>query len=274
MIAAVLLHATLFLLRPSWALPRLEFADVPGAAGADALVATGFAPNGGTRAGVDPALGAPSDSARDDGPRETIGEGSTGNDGEAGDGASAGSLRDRLADLDGPSLAGADPGGEARLEPPDRSPAEPESEPAPSRAPPGSTSALTIGGRAAAAGMTDRREDDETSLERLRALDPEVVRGLGSSEVLLRNPGEVVRFKERMVRRHPEVGTTEAWVSVAIWVDDEGSVQWAEISDSSGREVLDEVALTLFAEVVSFRPALEDGDRVPKSMLFYLLFPW
>lgn len=274
LMAAVLLHAGLFLLRPSWVLPYLESAGGRGPAGADALVATDLAASGGTRAGVAPAIGEPSDSTRDDGPRETSGEGQ-GTDGDAtGNGPSAGSLGDRLAELDGPSLAATDPGGEARSEPPPRPTAEPESEPAPTRAGRGSTTALSIGGRATTAEVADRRQEEEPGLERLRALDPEVVMGLGSSEVLLRNPSEVVRFKETMVRRHPEVGTTEGWVSVAIWVDEGGSVEWAEISDSSGSELLDEVALTLFTEIVSFRPALEEGDRVPKTMLFYLLFPW
>lgn len=272
--AAVLLHAALFLLRPSWVLPRLEPTGVGGPAAADALVAANLASDGGTRAGVAPAVGEPSDSTRDDGQREMSWEGPTGGGGASGSGSSTGSLRDRLGDLDGPSLARTEPGGEARPEPPPRSPAEPESEPAESGAATGSTAALSIGGRATTTEMADRQGEEETSLERLRALDPEVVKGLGSSEVLLRNPGEVVRFKETMVRRHPEVGSTEAWISVAIWVDDGGSVEWAEINDSSGREVLDEVALTLFSEVVSFRPALDDGDPVPKSMLFYLTFPW
>lgn len=274
LMAAVVLHAALFLLRPSWVLPYLEPAGGRGPSGADTLVAADLAASGGTRAGVAPAIGEPSDSTRDDGPRETSGDGRGPEGGATGNGTSSGSLGDRLADLDGPALAATEPGGEARPDPPPRSPAEPESEPATSRAGRGSTTALSIGGRATTAEMTDRRREEEPSLERLRALDPEVVMGLGSSEVLLRNPSEVVRFKETMVRRHPEVGATEAWVSVAIWVDEEGSVEWAEISDSSGRELLDEVALTLFTEIVSFRPALEDGDRVPKTMLFYLLFPW
>lgn len=273
-IAAVLLHATLFLLRPSWVLPHLEPPGGRGPSGDDALVATDLARSGGTRARVAPELAEPSDSTRDDGPRETSGEGQATDGGATGNGPSAGSLGDRLADLDGPSMAATEPGRQAGPEPPRRVPAGPESEPAASRAARGSTTALSIGGRATTAEMTDRRRGEEPSLERLRALDPEVVMGLGSSEVLLRNPSEVVRFKETMVRRHPEVGTAEAWVSVAIWVDENGSVEWAEISDSSGRERLDEVALTLFTEIVSFRPALEDGDRVPKTMLFYLLFPW
>lgn len=274
-IVAVLLHAALFLLRPGWDFPRLEATRERGPAGAEWLVATDLASASGGSPAVALAVGEPSDSTRDDAPSASGVDGATdGTTGADGDGTSSRALRERLGDVGDPALAA---GESPRRAPPEPrpSPAE-ESEPESPRARRDGEngSSLTIGGRAATAEVTDEPDEGTPDLERLRSLDPDVVVGLGSSEVLLRNPGEVVRYKETMARRHPEVATIEAWVSVAIWVDEDGSVEWAEVSDSSGREVLDEAALTLFADVVAFRPAREGGDRVPKSMLFYLLFPW
>ena len=273
-IVAVLLHAALFLLRPGWDFSRLEAIGERGTAGTEWLVATDLGSASGGSPAVALAVGEPSDSTRDDAPSPSGEDGATDGTGADGDGTSSRSLRQRLGDVDGPALAA---GESARRAPPQPRPSpaeesEPESSPVPRDGENGSS--LTIGGRAATAEVTDAPEKGTPDLERLRSLDPDVVVGLGSSEVLLRNPGEVVRYKETMARRHPEVATTEAWVSVAIWVDEDGSVEWAEVSDSSGREALDEAALTLFADVVAFRPAREGGDRVPKSMLFYLLFPW
>jgi TonB family protein len=51
-------------------------------------------------------------------------------------------------------------------------------------------------------------------------------------------------------------------------------VAWAEISKSSGREDLDELALALFNEVADFRPAREEGVSVSRSVTFALNFPW
>jgi TonB family protein len=66
----------------------------------------------------------------------------------------------------------------------------------------------------------------------------------------------------------------EAAASVAIWIDERGSVEWAEINQSSGRTDLDELALQLFSEVVAFHPARDQGVRVPISAIFWVNFPW
>ncbi|MFB6240993.1 MAG: energy transducer TonB [Gemmatimonadota bacterium] len=68
--------------------------------------------------------------------------------------------------------------------------------------------------------------------------------------------------------------TVEAWVSVTVWVDEGGSVEWAEVSESSGRESLDEIALTLFEDVAEFMPAREGDERIPQTMIFQISFPW
>lgn len=278
---AVVLHAALFLLRPGWGLTPLEPLGDPGRSGAGWLTEIELPSGTSTGGGGDRApgltVGEPSDSARAGPDRPSAGPGSRPGDAggsDAGEGSTR-SVRDRLADATGPSLAGGESGHRPPRELPPRPAPEPEAEVSVRRSGGGAEGGtLSIGGRAATAGGSDTPSDDGPNLDRLRSLDPDVAVGLGSSEVLLRNPGEVVGFKETMARRHPRVANTEAWVSVAIWVDENGSVEWAEVSDSSGSELLDRVALALFTDVVAFRPALDRGDRVPKSMLFYLLFPW
>ena len=57
-------------------------------------------------------------------------------------------------------------------------------------------------------------------------------------------------------------------------MDGSGGVEWAETSQSSGRQDLDEIALALFNEVVAFRSARDRGVPVPVSAIFSLDFPW
>ena len=66
----------------------------------------------------------------------------------------------------------------------------------------------------------------------------------------------------------------EGLVDVAVWIDEYGSVEWAEISRSSGHQEMDEIALALFNEVASFRPARDQGVRVSMSVIFSVPFPW
>jgi TonB family protein len=63
-------------------------------------------------------------------------------------------------------------------------------------------------------------------------------------------------------------------VSVAIWVNAAGNVEWAEIVSSSGRPEWDALALELFDDVVTFRPARLEGIPMPMSAIFTVDFPW
>lgn len=279
LILAVVLHAGVFALWPEWSLTdeTLDRLVEPTATGW--LAAADVAPAGGDagRAGAAGLLL----SERPDSAREEAGEPAAADDGDGPEptgagrgGASAGgaaSLRDRLGEAGRAELAAT---ASARARSPPPAAPEPDREPTERDSAESSGSSGPLGGRATTAGTSETGREDSAYLERLSALEPEVTTGLGSSEVLLRNPSEVVRFKERAARRHPAVEDTETWVGVTVWIDHRGSVEWAEISESSGSEVLDRVTLTLFRDVVEFRPALEDGDRVPKSMIFFLLFPW
>ena len=158
-----------------------------------------------------------------------------------------------------------------------------------------------VGGRSAASGApgigddpTDTREEEEEDLaqtvedattedlallletspldlSRLSAVRPQIVLPGTSAWILIRNPAEVDRYMNYANGENPEV---EGLVDVAVWIDEWGSVEWAEISRSSGRQEMDEIALALFNEVASFRPARDRGVRVSLSAIFSVPFPW
>jgi len=111
-------------------------------------------------------------------------------------------------------------------------------------------------------------------LDRLTAVRPEIVVLAPSSSVLIRNPLEIDQYMRHMRDAGELDPGFEGWVQVAIWIDDRGSVDWAEVSRSSGDEAMDRIALDLFADVVSFRPAREGGVLVPVSVIFQLNFPF
>jgi TonB family protein len=115
-------------------------------------------------------------------------------------------------------------------------------------------------------------EEERLSLERLSALRPELVLSSPSNWLVLRNPDQVATFlRSRLQRQVGEVGVNGS-LSVSLWVDERGSVEWAEINRSSGQGTIDETALELFREVVAFRPARENGVRVPVAAIFWLMW--
>ena len=118
-----------------------------------------------------------------------------------------------------------------------------------------------------------RLSDEEMlSLERLSSLRPELVLVSPASWLVLRNPREVGAF---MRERFEEVGTDgymSGSLSVSLWVDERGSVEWAEINRSSGHDPIDASAIELFRNVVAFRPAREEGMRVPVAAIFWLMW--
>ncbi len=116
--------------------------------------------------------------------------------------------------------------------------------------------------------------DGGPNLGRLSAFRPELALHTPSDWILLRNPIEVGDFLRRRFRG-PEIDSgPPGLLTVAIWIDERGSVEWAEIHRSSGRPELDESALELFQEVASFRPAREQGVHVPMAVVFGLSYPW
>lgn len=120
----------------------------------------------------------------------------------------------------------------------------------------------------------DEAAELELALERLAGFSPEVALESSSSWVLIRNPRDVERFMgQHSMRREADMGT-EGAVAVALWIDARGSVEWAEIIQSSGREDLDQLALQLFSDVVRFRPARLAGVLMPMSAIFSVNFNW
>ncbi len=115
---------------------------------------------------------------------------------------------------------------------------------------------------------------DPLGLDRLSAVRPELVLAAPSAWVLIRNPTEVEQFIRRSYRRGDLDRSVNGSVSVALWIDRRGSVEWAEISRSSGRNDVDQVALALFSEIASFRPARDQGVTIPRSVIFSVRFPW
>ena len=111
-------------------------------------------------------------------------------------------------------------------------------------------------------------------LDRLAALRPQLALLTPEVWVLVRNPTEVEAFLKRSYRRGTLDPAATGSVSVTLWIDERGSVEFAEISKSSGRLDLDEFALALFNEVVVFRAAREQGISVSRSVTFSVAFPW
>ena len=108
-------------------------------------------------------------------------------------------------------------------------------------------------------------------LERLAGIRPEVALEASSRWILVRNPVDVSQFFRR--RASSQGIGARGSVSVAIWITAAGSVEWAEIIKSSGRSDLDNLTLSLFTDVVAFRPARIAGVPVPMSAIFTIDYP-
>jgi TonB family protein len=92
--------------------------------------------------------------------------------------------------------------------------------------------------------------------------------------VLIRNQAEVEAYLRRSYREGLLDEGAAGSVSITLWIDRRGSVEWAEISKSSGRSDLDEFTLALFNEVADFRAARERGLYISRSVTFSVNYPW
>jgi TonB family protein len=131
-----------------------------------------------------------------------------------------------------------------------------------------------IGGSASAADVLSSLEGDDLDLDFLSSVRPELALMSPSAWLSIRNPVEVENFMKRSYRLGGLDPDIAGLVGVALWIDESGSVEWAEISRSSGWMELDEVVLELFNEVVAFRPARERGVSMATSAIFWVAFPW
>jgi TonB family protein len=114
-------------------------------------------------------------------------------------------------------------------------------------------------------------------LDQLEALNPRVTSGLHTvSWPLIRNPTVLQRFlrsRYNPIHRNPDAF---GFVSVAMWINERGSVEWAEVRESSGHAALDAIALAAFNDVVVFAPARAEGSPVSVSVIISVPFnaPW
>ena len=178
--------------------------------------------------------------------------------------AFSGGLRERLLGRGGPVPMLVEP--EAASAPPDLgddSADTPEEE--------GDGVRVTVEGHTIA-DLESRLETSTLDLSRLSGLRPELVLPGISVWLLLRNPEAVEEFMR--VSAYRGTATAQGLVGVTVWIDERGSVEWSEITRSSGRPELDETALALFNEIASFRPAQDQGVRVSMSVIFSVSFPW
>ena len=132
----------------------------------------------------------------------------------------------------------------------------------------------SIEGDASTADLSTLPEPTSMDLSRLSALRPDIVLAGVSLWVGLLNPSEVVRFMRESFTREELSPGVSGLVSVVLFIDEKGSVEWAEVSQSSGISSVDDIFLTLFNEVVAFRPARDQGVLVPRSAIFSVSFPW
>ncbi len=122
--------------------------------------------------------------------------------------------------------------------------------------------------------LADLPASDSLDLGRLSGLRPELAFMTASAWVLIRNQEEVEAYLRRTYREGRLDPLVRGTVSITLWIDQQGAVEWAEVSQSSGRTDLDEVALALFNEVADFRAARDRGQTVSRSVTFSLNFPW
>ncbi len=126
--------------------------------------------------------------------------------------------------------------------------------------------------------QTQQRPIDTAALilERLDAISPELAAApITVSWPLIRNPTVLKRFLRNRYNPWYDTGATGS-VAVAMWINEKGSVEWAAVQESSGLQVLDEIALDAFTDVVAFAPARNRGAPVPVSVVISVPFnvPW
>jgi hypothetical protein len=111
------------------------------------------------------------------------------------------------------------------------------------------------------------------NLDQLSALTPRVTdRNEALAWPLIRNPSVVDRALRAKVAAGRLLFEPRKLVSVALGINERGGVDWAEVFESSGQTQVDEVAVSLFNEVVMFAPARHRGSPVPVSIIISILF--
>ena len=255
-VAAVAVHAVIFAVGPNWEIPpsqleaELESADM-------AWISLFAAPASGMGAspGAPPIAILPDSTASN----PQVGEGGDGGETTMEDYSELVRLRLLRRGAPLPTIVEPEP--------------EPESPSADDPSGEGRQS-TSIGGGASTADLAGLPEPTSLDLARLSSLRPDIVLAGAAAWVLVLNPGEIVRFMRESFSRQELGPGVRGSVSVVLFIDEQGSVEWAEINQSSGIPDVDEVVLQLFNEVVAFRPARDQGVPVPRSAVFSIPYPW
>ncbi len=265
---AVLLHALLFLGSPTWDRSEIDLERSGDGAQIEVLALASLPAGGG---GPPPIVGSIPDPEPEP-QEEADGEDTEGSDsGDEGLGEVEGdfptleeALREGFGDRPAPTPEIVEP--EPVTEREDASVLDESS---------GSEAGESRAGRDATLPDLEALTDEEAmDLSRLSALRPELAFHSPSSWILVRNPAEVGAFLQRNFRGGELDEGPGGTVSISVWIDERGSVEWAEINRSSGVPQVDDAALRLFTDIATFRPAREQGIRVPMAVIFWLSYPW
>jgi TonB family protein len=89
---------------------------------------------------------------------------------------------------------------------------------------------------------------------------------------VIRNPTVLQRFLRSRYNPVYQEPDGNGHVSVAMWINERGAVEWTAISQSSGFPMVDEIALEVFNDIALFTPARSRGQRVPVSVVISVPF--
>jgi TonB family protein len=110
-------------------------------------------------------------------------------------------------------------------------------------------------------------------LEELTPLSPQLAPTLPSIVwPLIRNPSVVQRFLRRSYNPLHDTEGASGFVSISMWINERGQVESAEVRESSGHPMLDQLALQVFSDVVVFAPARSMGSAIPVSVVISIPF--
>jgi TonB family protein len=112
-------------------------------------------------------------------------------------------------------------------------------------------------------------------LEHMASARAEVVLSASVTWPVIRNPNVLTRYLRSRYNTLYRTGS-EGYVSVMMYIDERGSVGYAEVRESSGFEALDAIALDAFNQIVAFAPARDRGTPVPIAVTISVPFnsPW
>ncbi|MSR21939.1 MAG: TonB family protein [Gemmatimonadetes bacterium] len=130
-------------------------------------------------------------------------------------------------------------------------------------------------GEAAAADLASILGSIPLDLDLLSTVSPELALSIGGADwPLIRNPNQVENFIKSGYDSIYGADTAKGLVTVAMWIDRDGSVEWTEVYESSGYTGLDELAVEVMSQVARFRPVRRQGVSGTLAVLVSIRFPF